>query len=40
MFRTLMNVIVDVLVGMVVAKSCKEFHKDVYDEKVEVVYEK
>ena len=40
MFRTLMNVIVDVLVGMAVAKSCKEFHKDVYDEKVEVVYEK
>ena len=33
MFRTLMNIVVGVLAGMVVAKSCKEFHKDVYNEK-------
>ena len=39
MFRTLMNVVVDVLVGMNVAKACGELNKDVYNEKAAVSYE-
>ena len=39
MFRTLMNVVVDVLVGMNVAKACGELNRDVYNEKAAVSYE-
>ena len=39
MFRTLMNVDVDVMVGMIVSKVCGVFDKDVYDEKKKVSYE-
>ena len=39
MFRTLMNVDVDVMVGMIVSKVCGVFDKDVYDEKKTVSYE-
>lgn len=38
MFRTLMNVDVDVMVGMIVSKVCGVFDKDVYDEKKTVTY--
>ena len=38
MFRTLMNVDVDVMVGMITSKVCGNFNKDVYDEKVTVEY--
>lgn len=31
MFRTIMNVDVDIMVGMIVSKACNVFHKDVYD---------
>ena len=36
--RTLMNVTIDVLVGMLVADEMNEFNKDVYDEIIEVKY--
>ena len=39
MFRTLMNVDVDVMVGMIVSKVCGVFDKEVYDEKKTVSYE-
>ena len=40
MFRTLMNVDVDVMVGMIVSKACGVFNKDVYDEKTTVNYDR
>ena len=39
MFRTLMNVDVDVMVGMLVAKKLGELDLDVYNEKKTVAYE-
>ncbi len=38
MFRTLMNVDVDVMVGMLVANKIGEFDRDVYNEKKTVTY--
>lgn len=38
MFRTLMNVDVDVMVGMLVASKLGELDKDVYNEKKTVTY--
>lgn len=38
MFRTVMNVDVDVMVGMLVANKLGEFDKDVYNDKKQVVY--
>lgn len=38
MFRTIMNVTIDVLVGMLVSKDLGEFNYDVYNDKVEVEY--
>lgn len=38
MFRTLMNVDVDVMVGMLVASKRGELDRDVYNEKKTVVY--
>ena len=39
MFRTLMNVDVDVMVGMLVAKKLGELDLDVYNDKKTVAYE-
>ena len=38
MFRTLMNVDVDVMIGLLVASKLGEFDRDVYDEKKTVTY--
>ena len=38
MFRTLMNVDVDVLIGLLVASKLGELDRDVYDEKKTVTY--
>lgn len=38
MLRTIMNVDIDVLVGMLVSKDCDEFEIDVYNDKKEVEY--
>ncbi len=38
MFRTLMNVDVDVMVAMLVANKLGEFDRDVYNEKKHVCY--
>ena len=38
MFRTLMNVDVDVMVGMLVASKLGELDRDVYNEKKAVTY--
>ena len=38
MFRTLMNVDVDVMIGLLVASKLGELDRDVYDEKKTVTY--
>ena len=38
MFRTLMNVDIDVMIGLLVASKLGELDRDVYDEKKTVTY--
>ena len=38
MFRTLMNVDIDVMIGLLVASKLGELERDVYDEKKTVTY--